>query len=61
MSFGAELKALRESLALTQAATAVILEISKSTLEKWEAGTKTPKLLMQEGAFARLAKQKKKS
>lgn len=56
MAFSDRLKSTRESLGLTQAAAAALLEISKSALEKWENGTKEPKLLMQEGAFARLAK-----
>jgi DNA-binding transcriptional regulator YiaG len=56
MSFGPEIKALRERLRLTQAATAGILDVSKSTLEKWEAGKKTPATITQEGAFARLSK-----
>lgn len=58
MNFSERLKTTRERLGLTQAGAAALLEISKSALEKWENGTKEPKLLMQEGAFARLAKYK---
>ena len=61
MSFAADLKATRERLGLTQAKAAALLEISKSSLEKWENGTKEPKRLMQEGAFARLAHYQKPS
>lgn len=56
MNFAAQLKSERERLGLTQAGAAALLEISKSALEKWENGTKEPKPLTQEGAFARLAK-----
>jgi DNA-binding transcriptional regulator YiaG len=58
MTFAHQIKQSRERLGLTQAQAASLLDISKSTLEKWEAGVKTPKPLTQEGAFARLAKQK---
>ena len=56
MTFPEKLQSERTRLSLTQAKAAALLDISKSTLEKWEAGTKTPKALMQEGALARLAK-----
>jgi len=56
MSFADKLKTERQRLSLTQAEAAAILEVSKSALEKWEAAQKTPKLLMQEGALARLAR-----
>ena len=58
MKFPEKLLSERQRLSLTQAEAAALLEISKSALEKWEAGTKTPKLLMQEGALARLARAK---
>lgn len=60
MKFSEQLKTIRERLGLTQAGAAALLEISKSALEKWENGTKEPKLLMQEGALARLSKLKQK-
>jgi DNA-binding transcriptional regulator YiaG len=56
MSFANQLKQERQRLSLTQAEAAAILEVSKSALEKWEAGQKTPKALMREGALARLAR-----
>jgi DNA-binding transcriptional regulator YiaG len=56
MTFPQKLLSERARLGLTQAGAAALLEISKSALEKWEAGVKTPKLLMQEGAMARFAK-----
>jgi len=56
MTFAEELKAERLRLGLTQAEAAGILETSKSALEKWEAGTKRPAKIAQEGALARLAK-----
>ncbi len=54
MSFAQQLKSERERLGLTQAGAAAVLEVSKSALEKWEAGIKTPLPLTQEGALARL-------
>ena len=56
MSFADQLKTERQRLSLTQAEAAAILEVSKSALEKWEAGTKSPKALMREGALDRLAR-----
>lgn len=58
MSFAEKLKTERQRLNLTQAEAAAILEVSKSALEKWEAGTKSPKALMREGALARLARMR---
>lgn len=60
MIFADDLKSERARLGLTQAEAATILSISKSTLEKWENGTKTPKELTQEGALARLKNRKPK-
>jgi len=59
MNFPQKLISERARLGLTQAKTAAMLEISKSALEKWEAGTKTPLALTQEGALARLRAAKK--
>ncbi len=56
MTFADQLKPERKRLNLTQAEAATILEVSKSTLEKWEAGQKSPKALTREGALARLAR-----
>ncbi len=61
MTFSEKLQSERERLQLTQAGAAALLEISKSALEKWEAGTKTPKALTQEGALARLEKHPTKA
>lgn len=58
MTFPEKLLSERERLGLTQAGAAALLEISKSAIEKWEAGIKTPKPLTQEGAIARLQKHK---
>lgn len=58
MDFPQKLLSERTRLGLTQARAAALLEISKSCLEKWEAGIKAPKSLTQEGAMARLARQK---
>lgn len=60
MTFAQKLLAERDRLNLTQAEAAALLATSKSSLEKWEAGVKTPKPLTQEGALARLAKQKRR-
>lgn len=56
MNFAEQLKSERERLGLTQAGAAAVLEVSKSAVEKWEAGFKTPSSLTQEGALARLKK-----
>jgi DNA-binding transcriptional regulator YiaG len=56
MTFSEHLIAQRQLLNLTQAKAAELLGISKSALEKWEAGTKVPKMLTQEGAIARFEK-----
>ena len=56
MTFSEHLIAQRQLLNLTQAKAAELLGISKSALEKWEAGVKTPKPLTQEGAIARFEK-----
>jgi DNA-binding transcriptional regulator YiaG len=56
MTFSEHLVAQRQLLNLTQAKAAELLGISKSALEKWETGTKVPKMLMQEGAIARFEK-----
>jgi DNA-binding transcriptional regulator YiaG len=60
MTFAHQIKQSRERLGLTQAQAASLLDISKSTLEKWEAGVKTPKPLTQEGALSRMGKHKAK-
>ena len=54
MTFPEKLLSERQRLGLTQAGAAALLDISKSALEKWEAGIKTPLALTQEGALARL-------
>ena len=60
MTFPEKLLTERHRLNLTQAKAAALLGISKSALEKWEAGTKVPKALTQEGAIARFAKHNQK-
>lgn len=60
MSFAETLKSFRESLGLTQAEAAALLDCGKRTLEHWEAGDRTPLPVTQEGALARLARQKPK-
>lgn len=54
MSFADRLRAARESLGLSQAEAAALLECGKRTLEHWEAGDRVPLAITQEGAFARL-------
>ena len=61
MSFAQQIKSVRERLGFTQAKASDVLEVSKSALEKWEAGTKVPLAITQEGAMARLAKHKPKT
>jgi transcriptional regulator with XRE-family HTH domain len=58
MSFAEQLKKERERLGLTQAQAASLLGVSKSVIEKWEADTRTPLEITQEGALARLRKAK---
>lgn len=58
MDFAKTLKSERERLGLSQAELASLLDVSKSAVEKWEYGTKTPIGLTQEGALARLRKTK---
>lgn len=60
MSFADRLKSERTRLGLSQAELAAVLEVSKSAVEKWEYGTKTPISIAQEGALARLRKTKKR-
>ena len=57
MTFSEQLIAERKRCGLTQAEAAALLEISKSALEKWENGTKSPLALTQEAALARLARR----
>lgn len=52
--FAQQLKNERERLGLTQAGAAALLGVSKSVIEKWEADTRTPLEITQEGALARL-------
>lgn len=54
MTFAEQLKSERERLGLTQAACAALFEVSKSAVEKWEAG-KVPLKPMRVGALAILA------
>lgn len=61
MTFAQQIKSIRERLGLTQAEASEVLEVSKSALEKWEAGTKVPLAIAREGAMARLAKHKPKA
>jgi len=56
MSFAATIKQERERLGITQAQAASLLGVSKSVIEKWEADTRTPLAITQEGALARLRK-----
>jgi transcriptional regulator with XRE-family HTH domain len=56
MSFADQLKSERTRLGLSQAELATLLDVSKSSVEKWEYGTKTPIPIAQEGALARLQK-----
>lgn len=54
MKLSEQLKTVRESLGLSQAEAAAILGCGKRTLEHWEAGTRTPLEITQEGALNRL-------
>lgn len=60
MNFADQLKSERTRLGLSQAELAALLEVSKSAVEKWEYGTKTPISIAREGALARLRKTKKR-
>jgi DNA-binding transcriptional regulator YiaG len=59
MSFAHHLKSTRESLGLSQAEAAALLECGKRTLEHWEAGDRVPLAVTQEGAIARLRTTKR--
>jgi|DEB0MinimDraft_6_1074348.scaffolds.fasta_scaffold451754_2 DNA-binding transcriptional regulator YiaG len=61
MSFADQLKSERSRLGLSQAELAALLNVSKSAVEKWEYGKKTPIPIAQEGALARLRKTKKRA
>lgn len=56
MSFGNQLKFLRDQRGWTQEQTAEHLEVSKSAVEKWEAGKQEPLKVTQEGVIARMQK-----
>jgi len=58
MNFATKIKTLRESRSLTQEAAAEAMGVSKSILEKWERGDRTPLQITQEGAIARLSRIK---
>lgn len=60
MTFAQRLKNERTRTGLTQEQTAHVLDQSKSIVEKWERGERTPTMITQEGALARLAKVKSK-
>ena len=59
MSYADQLKQERERLGITQAQAADLLNVSKSVIEKWEADTRTPLDITQEGALQRLRTKKK--
>ena len=59
MSFAESLKSTRESLGLSQAEAAALLECGKRTLEHWEAGDRVPLVITQEGALNRLRATKR--
>ncbi len=54
MNFSETIRTERERLGLTQAGVAARLGVSKSVIEKWEAGTRTPLAITQEGVLSRL-------
>lgn len=58
MTFAQQIREERNRLNLSQAEAARLLEVSKSTLEKWEQGQTEPILITQEGALARMNKAK---
>lgn len=60
MDFPKKLLSERERLGLTQAGAAALLGVSKSVIEKWENGSRTPLDITQEGAIDRLEKLKSK-
>lgn len=57
MTFPEQLKTHREKLGLTQAELASLLDVSPRAVWQWEKGT-LPHVLTQEGALARLSKDK---
>ena len=61
MKFAEQLKTARESLGLNQAEAAALLECGKRTLEHWEAGTRTPLAITQEGALNRIRRSRRRT
>ena len=57
VKFSDQLRAARTDAGLTQADCASRLGISKSAIEKWESGIKTPHTITQEGALLRIGKR----
>lgn len=60
MTFPEKLKAERARTGLFQSEAAELLGVSKSTIEKWERGIKTPVPVTQEGVLARLKRVRTK-
>lgn len=58
MRFAVTIKQERKRLGITQAQAASLLGVSKSVIEKWEAETRAPLEITQEGIMARLRKTK---
>lgn len=56
MTFAQKLRTARDRLGMTQKEFAALIGVSKSSVEKWEAGGREPLAVMQEGIFARIAK-----
>lgn len=60
MTFAQQLKAERTRVGKTQAEVAAILEVSKRSVEQWEAGSE-PLKVTQEGVLARMKRQRVKA
>ena len=60
MTFSEQLKSERQRTGLLQSEAAELLGVSKSAIEKWEAGTKTPAPVTQEGVLGRLKRVRSK-
>lgn len=58
MTFADHLKSERKRLGITQPQMAALLDVRDRTYWEWEHGKTEPVLIAQEGAFARLRKQR---
>jgi transcriptional regulator with XRE-family HTH domain len=54
MTFSTQLKSEKERIGLTLADMSSVLDVAQRTVEHWLKGDRTPSVITQEGALARL-------